>query len=77
MALSHVSLTGNPAAAWNYFTRVSTLGRSYALNARRVDLVAVSGMLGRFSFSGFKAIHHSFGPDVSCHPDTIGCFWAL
>ena len=64
MALSHVSLTGNPAAAWKYFTRDSTLGRSYALNARRVDLVAVSGMLGRFSLSGFRVICHSFGPDV-------------
>ena len=69
MALSHVSLKGNPAAAWKYFTRAFTLGRSYALNACRVDLFAVSGMLGRFSFSGFKAIRHSFGPDVSRHPE--------
>ena len=77
MALSHVSLTGNPAAAWNYFTRSSTLGSSYALNACRVDLVAVQGMLGRFSLSGFRAIRHSLGPDVSRHPDKIGCCWAL
>ena len=77
MALSHVSLTGKPAAAWQYFTRASTLGRSYALNSCRVDLVAVLGMLGRFSLSGFRAIHHSLGPVVSRQPDMLGCCWAL
>ena len=77
MALSQVSRTGNPAAAWKYFTKAYTLGRSYELNAFRVNIVAVAGMSGKFAWSGFNDMRHSFAPVVSREPERIGCCCGL
>ena len=77
MAVSQVSQIGNPDAAWKYFTKASTIGRSYAVNAFRVDVVDVTGMLGKLAWSGFNNMCHSFDPVVSRQPDRIGCCCGL
>ena len=60
MAASQVDLTGNPAAACRYFTRVTTLGRSLALRA--------TGPVGRCSrtvWSGRRGKRQSLAPVCS------------
>ena len=68
MALSHVDLTGNPAAAWKYLTKSARLGRSYALYTANVSCFLSLVILGRSDSPGCRDILQNQVPVDSRQP---------
>ena len=71
IALSHVDLTGNPAATCMYRTSASTLGRLYALCTEVVVCIFDVWCIINSSV-GFRAKRHSLGSFFSLQPISIG-----